>query len=92
MPLMTGSFIPLAIIELAYIVLNVFHYPWPVEVADYHPEGSIDSHITCNHGIMLVLEDYLLLILITWKLYFTFMGKETVLICFIDLHFTIYGV
>ena len=46
---MMGSFIPLAIITRANIVLNVFGYFWPVEVAVYHLEGLIQTHMTSNH-------------------------------------------
>ena len=65
MPLMTGSFVPLAIIARANIVLNIFGQPWSVEVAVYHLKGLIHAHMTCNHGIMLILEDHLLKSLIT---------------------------
>ena len=60
MPLMTESYVPLAIIARANIVLNIFGHSWPVEVAVYHLEGLIHTHMTSNHGIMLILEDHLL--------------------------------
>ena len=57
---MTESFVPLAIIRRANIVLNIFGHPWPVEVAVNHLEGHIHAHMTSNHVIMLILEDHLL--------------------------------
>ena len=64
MPPMTGSFVPLAIIATANIVLFFFDHSWPVEVAVNHLECLIDAHMTSNHGILLILEDHLLLSLI----------------------------
>ena len=60
MPLMTGSFIPLAIIARVNIVLNVFGHPWLVEVVVYHLAGLIHAHITGNHSIVLIHKDHLL--------------------------------
>ena len=76
MPLMTGSFVPLAIIARANIVLNIFVHPWPVEVAVHHLKGLIHADMTGNHGIMLILDDHLLQSLITWEPYFTFTIKH----------------
>ena len=80
MPLMTGSFVPLAIIARVNIVLNVFGHPWLVEVAVYHFKGLILAHMNSNYGIMLILEDDLLQNLITWEPYFTFTIKHPIFI------------
>ena len=80
MPLMTGSFVPLAIIARANIVLNIFGHSRPVDVAVYHFKGLIHAHMTSNHGIMLILEDHLLQSLITWEPYFTFTIKHPIFI------------
>ena len=80
MPLMTGSFVPLAVIAGANIVLNVFGHRWPVEVAVYHRKGLMHAHMTSNHGIMPILKDHLLLSFITWEPYFTLTIKHPVFV------------
>ena len=60
-----GSFVPLAVIARANIVVNIFGYSWLVEAAVYHLKGFIHTHMTSNHGVMLILEDHLLQSLLT---------------------------
>ena len=55
MPLMSGSFVLLAVITTANIVLDILSHLWPVEVSVDQFHGFIHAHMASQAAVMLAL-------------------------------------
>ena len=55
MPLVSGSFVLLAVFTTANIVLNILSHLWPVEVSVDHFHGFIHAHMAGHAAVMLAL-------------------------------------
>src|SRR5258705_2585327 len=60
MPLMTRSFVALAIISAANKVLNFIDHAWPVEVLSDQLNSLVHSHISCETTVMFTLHNQFL--------------------------------
>ena len=57
MPLVSGSFVLLAVFTTANIVLDILSHLWPVEVSVDQFHGFIDAHMAGHAAIMLALRN-----------------------------------
>ena len=55
MPLMSGSFVLLAVFTTANIVLDILSHLWPVEVSVNQFHGFIHAHMAGHSAVMLAL-------------------------------------
>ena len=55
MPLMSRSFVLLAVFTTANIVLDIFSHLWPVEVSDDQFHGFIHAHVAGHAAVVLAL-------------------------------------
>ena len=57
MPLMSGSFVLLAVFTTANIVLDILSHLWPVEVSVDQFHGFIHAHMAGHAAVMLALHN-----------------------------------